>query len=167
MAEWLADHPGLDSTSPRPVTIGGFDGFSVDLAVAPSWTKTCPFSGGEPTVPLFTDSDPASGFHWAIGPGGRARIYLVDLGNGRLFWADIEAEDDATFQAMLPEASAIVESIEFESPSPSGPWPSSLAPSKPSVEPYDEALPVRASASPDRSRRPCHRRHRARRRSRR
>ena len=43
---------------------------------------------------------------------------LVDLGDGNLLIADINAVDEAAFQDLLPEATAIVESIQFRSPAP-------------------------------------------------
>lgn len=119
MADWLAAHAGVDASTPERVTIGGYEGLVIDLAMSPDWTRTCPFSSGRPAVPLFSDIDPApDGFDWNIGPDERMRIYLIDLGDGRLLWIDINAVDEPSFQAMLPEATAIVESIQFDSTTP-------------------------------------------------
>jgi hypothetical protein len=101
------------------VTIGGHDGLVLDLARRATWTRTCPFSNGVPYVPLFSDLDPAEGgFDWGVGGDERLRVYLVDLGGGQLLWAALDAQDKATFQAMLPEASSIIESLRFEASTP-------------------------------------------------
>ena len=119
MADWLTSHEGLDATTPQPVTIGGYAGLVLDIARRSSWTRTCPYSNGTPSVPLFSDLDPAEGgFDWGIGGDGRMRVFLVDLGGGRLLWAAIDVQDQATFDAMAPEASAIIESIRFASATP-------------------------------------------------
>jgi len=119
MTDWLTSHEGLDVTTPQPVTIGGHEGLVLDIARRSTWTRTCPYSNGTPSVPLFSDLDPAEGgFDWGIGGEGRMRVYLVDLGGGRLLWAAIDAQDQATFEAMGPEASTIIESIRFESTAP-------------------------------------------------
>jgi len=119
MADWLTSHQGLDVTTPQPVTIGGYDGLVLDIARRSTWTRTCPYSNGVPAVPLFSDLDPAEGgFDWGIGGDGRMRVYLVDLGAGRLLWAAVEVEDQATFDTVAPAASAIIESIRFEPSTP-------------------------------------------------
>jgi hypothetical protein len=57
MVQALAARPGLDTTEPTPVTIGGLAGYTIDIRMAPDWKTTCPFSGGEPTVPLVLDGE--------------------------------------------------------------------------------------------------------------
>lgn len=58
--DWVAfliEHPGLETTKPVPVALGGFDGMQLDVKVAASWTLTCPESEG-PAVVLIAGSDP-------------------------------------------------------------------------------------------------------------
>jgi hypothetical protein len=119
MAAWLTGHEGLDVTTPVPVTIGGYDGLVLDMTRRSTWTRTCPWSNGVPTVPLFSDLDPAEGgFDWGVMGDSRLRVYLVDLGGGQLLWAAVDAQDDATFQAMAADGSAIIESLRFQPTTP-------------------------------------------------
>ena len=53
--DFLTKHPGLDASTPTPVTIDGHAGFSLVLTVAPTWKQTCPNALG-PAVMLITDS---------------------------------------------------------------------------------------------------------------
>lgn len=55
--EFLTSHPGLEASTPEPVTIGGYQGMRLTLGVRTSWTATCPDSLG-PAVMLITDSGP-------------------------------------------------------------------------------------------------------------
>ncbi len=60
VADWisfLTTHPGLVSSAPEPVTVGGYSGMRVTFHVAASWTLTCPKSIG-PAVLLITDNGP-------------------------------------------------------------------------------------------------------------
>ena len=34
LASWLAEHPQLEATDPAPVSVGGLDGFEVEIAIA-------------------------------------------------------------------------------------------------------------------------------------
>jgi hypothetical protein len=113
MTDWLAGASGVVSTDPVAVSIGGLDGWRLDLSMDPAWTTTCPYSGGKPTRPLFTDPNPAPGLAWNIGPEGMMRLYVLDLGDGRSLVVDIEAGTKAEYDAILADATAIVESFSF------------------------------------------------------
>jgi hypothetical protein len=86
--------------------------------MAPDWTKTCPGDTSMPVVPYLTDIGGTTGFHGFIGPNIHVRLYLVDLGDHRLLMARIEANDDAAFQAAQAEATAIIEGVTLQSPTP-------------------------------------------------
>jgi len=115
LATWLTTLPGLVATAPAPVTVGGLSGFSVDLTVAPAWSQECPFSNGQPMVSLWSAAEPADtdGFDWGIGAGARMRVILLDIGDGRALLIDIEAATKADFDALLPDAMAVIESFQF------------------------------------------------------
>lgn len=49
---FLTSHPGLAVSTPEPVTIGGFEGFRLTLAVAASWALRCPNSIGPAVVTM-------------------------------------------------------------------------------------------------------------------
>ncbi len=54
IATALSKRPGISSTKPRPVTVGGLTGLVLDAHLAPGWTGVCPYSGGSPTVQMIT-----------------------------------------------------------------------------------------------------------------
>ena len=87
MVQALAARPGLVTTEPAPITIGGLSGFTIDITLSPDWTTPCPFSEGRPTVPLVTDpqATPGTGLHWTADPvtdGSFARFIILDLPGG-------------------------------------------------------------------------------------
>jgi len=115
LSTWLSTLLGLNTTSPVAVTIGGLSGFTLDVSVDPAWTRTCGFSNGEPYVPLFTNGlyTEDTNFDWGIGGDGRMRLFLLDLPDGRTMLIDVEAHDKATWDALVDDASAIVETFKF------------------------------------------------------
>ena len=112
LTSWLTALPGVVATEPEAVTIGGLSGYRVDVSMDPSWTATCPFSAGQPSRGLFTDSS-GGDFHWGLGPETRQRNYLLDSADGRALLIDIEAQGDATFDDLVDEATQVVESMVF------------------------------------------------------
>ena len=116
MTSWLTTAEGVAASDPVAVSIGGLDGAMVELAMEPAWTGTCPFSNGMPVVPLFVSPAPDAGIHWVIGQETRMRVYLLDRGDGTALIIDVEAPDEGSYQAILDEATGIVESIEFTRP---------------------------------------------------
>ena len=116
LADALSSRAGLVVSNRQPASIGGYPGVRLDIAMAPGATKRCPDGG----LPVFASTDPAheNPDNWVISPGQRTRVYLIDIGDGRLLTAEINGEDEAAFQGLLPETTAIVESIQFRSPAP-------------------------------------------------
>lgn len=112
MAGWVADNPHLLTTGPVAVSIDGLDGMRIDASVRPDTTLPC--TGDlQPFVPMFVDND-AAGLQWGFPPEGHKRLFFLDLGEGRTLVISIEAEDEATYLALLDEATEIVESAEFK-----------------------------------------------------
>ena len=116
MAAYLEGLPGLVPAEAQAVSIGGLSGYRIDLAMDPAWTGTCSFSQGTPTRPLYGDGSSSDGFAWAIGPEARMRNWFLDLDGSRSLLVDVEAPDQASFDAIVDEATAIVESMEFTPP---------------------------------------------------
>jgi hypothetical protein len=106
----LAADPRLIATSPQPVTVGGRAGQMLDIQVAPSWTGTCAFSGGDPAVLILSASDTGPAF----GTGGteRARYILLDVG-GSLVSINAGAPNGSGFEALMAEVMPIIQSIRF------------------------------------------------------
>ena len=82
LATWLAEHPELDASDPQPVSVGGLEGFEVEIAIAPTSTNSpalCP--SGEVCVDLF--APPHLGFAWRlVTRGDRARMILLATADG-------------------------------------------------------------------------------------
>lgn len=110
---WLSTTEGLTTTDPEPVTLGGLSGWRLDVQMDPAWTQTCPFSSGQPTKGMFTDRDPAEGFDWGISAGGRMRLWVLDLGDGRTLVVDIEALAEDAYAALVNDATLVVQTFEF------------------------------------------------------
>jgi len=113
ITRWIKSLPGLVTTKPAPVEIGGLRGWAFDVAVAPKATHTCPFTDGKTGASLFSVSDPAASFDSGIWGDARMRLFLLDLGDARTLMIDIEAQDNATWDALVPNAMPIVESYRF------------------------------------------------------
>jgi hypothetical protein len=99
------------------VTIGGLEGFMVDLSVAPDWTHSCPYSDG-PMVSTFVDSKPGPGYDWnvggqAAGQSSNARYIFLEQPDGNSLLIDIEAASKAAWDAFLVEAMPVVDSFQF------------------------------------------------------
>ena len=107
LVAWLQTVPGLDTTAPEPITIGGHAGQMMDFSVDPAWTKTCEGSGAEKLVTFLNPGI-------AVGDDQRIRLILLDLGDGDVVAVGVWTRDQATFDAFMPEAMSVVESFQFE-----------------------------------------------------
>ena len=106
LVAWLPTVPGLITTAPEPITIGGHAGQSLDLRLDPSWTATCE---GQ-TERVLTYLNPGL----AVGEDQRVRLILLDLGDGDVVAIGAWTRDQATFDAFIPEAMQVIESFRFE-----------------------------------------------------
>ena len=70
----LATRPGLITSGPVAVAIGGLSGQQINLSVAPDWTRSC--DGGTPSVPLLYAPDY---IREGAEPGERWRIIVLDV----------------------------------------------------------------------------------------
>jgi hypothetical protein len=112
MAAWVTANPLLVASEPTEVTIGGLDGLTLDTSVRDGVELPC-VGDGRPYVPMLVHAD-GSGLQWGYPPSGHKRLYFFDLGDERTLVTSIEAEDPETFAEILPEAIAIVESLDFQ-----------------------------------------------------
>jgi hypothetical protein len=113
LADWLEGLPGLDVSGRTAVTIGGLEGIQMDLAVRPTWTKTCPFSEGMPAVPLVMRESDFSGYHLTLVPGVSMRWFLLPWEDGVILVDIDESKGRMTREELLKAATPIVESFGF------------------------------------------------------
>ena len=114
----LAARPGLSTSGPVAVTIGGLSGQQIDVSLAPDWTGHC--SGGGPFVPLVY----SPGFiWWGAEPGEQFRIIVLDVaGLPSEMYATvmivIYSADAAAWDDHLSASTALVGSFEFDTTPP-------------------------------------------------
>ena len=117
LASALANTPGLATTEPTPVTIGGLDGVQIDLEVDPAWKRTCPFSEGLPAVPLIFRGAEIGGYHWAIVRGQWMRWYILESSDGVMIVDVEDAPNGPSREELLQISDEIVGSMEFSASS--------------------------------------------------
>jgi hypothetical protein len=123
---FVLEHPGLTIENDSEVTVGGYPGHVVDIAIAPTWTLRCPeVPGAGPVVPLFAEVNPfeldgAIGAGWAWGAGGYTgmdqdlvRLMLVDLGGGDVVIVAVDSMLPEGQAALVEAAMPIIESFSF------------------------------------------------------
>ena len=116
LAIWLAEHPQLEATDPAPVSVGGLDGFEVEIAIAPASTNTpamCP--PGEVCVDVF--APPHLGFAWRlVTRDDRARMILLATADGTgtvLIAVDPYDHLGTDLEAFATLAEPLLDSIDF------------------------------------------------------
>jgi hypothetical protein len=118
MVAAITTRPGIVSTTPANVSIGGYDGVQLDLAMDPAWSGGCQAIDevivGVPV--LATRAGPGA----AVGPDLPIRIVLLDLGAGRTAAIVIAGAgpSQGRLEEAINEATPIIESFEFHSAAP-------------------------------------------------
>jgi hypothetical protein len=100
----LSRDPALSITSKHAVVVGGLAGTVMDVAMAPTWKKACPYSNGRPIAPLIT-SAVMTGLDHNIGAGRKTRLYLLDYKGSALAIEVVDVHngrDLATHSALIP-----------------------------------------------------------------
>jgi hypothetical protein len=83
LVAWWRKQPGLIVSPPKLVTVGGLHGLVIDLRLKPTWKKACPYSGGQPVVPVIAGLVPNDLDHPMV-PGLAMRLYLFTAHSGTL-----------------------------------------------------------------------------------
>jgi hypothetical protein len=107
LATWLRTVPGLVSSKPVAITIGGHQGKWLDLHVDAGWKRACPPDVTQPIIAYLNPSVAISGVE-------RERLILIDLGGGDVIAVVVWAHDQVTFDAFVPEAMTMIQSFQFE-----------------------------------------------------
>jgi len=111
-ARWLAHEPGLQTTKPAPVTVGGLSGVVVDIRMRKDWNKACGWSHGVPAAQVLWGLAPSpKGLAHGMYPQPMVmRLYLLAYRGGTL---GIEI-DEVKGSTNLPAYSSIVSSFRFK-----------------------------------------------------
>jgi hypothetical protein len=117
LVSWLAAAPGLVVSEPKPVNVGGLDGFKLDLEINPAWKRTCFFSEGMPAVPLVVHEAKWGAYHLAMFPGNSMRWYVLDADDDVLIIDIDDGPENLSRQELLATGTEIVESFAFSSES--------------------------------------------------
>jgi hypothetical protein len=117
----LATRPGLITSGPLAVTVGGLSGQQIDLSVAPDWTRSC--DDGTPSVPLLYAPDYIR--EGAL-PGERFRIIVLDVpgrpsGMNATVMIVVYAADAAVWDDHLSASMTVIKSFEFGTTPPGPP----------------------------------------------
>jgi hypothetical protein len=112
LMDWIRGRPGFTVTTPVLVTVGGLPGVRIDVAIKQSWTNSCPFAEELPSVPLF--ALPGSSTPWTVAGSEQLRLYLLDRPGGGTIVVDVDAFTGSIWQALVSEATPIVQSLSFK-----------------------------------------------------
>jgi hypothetical protein len=114
--------PGVVSTPPAAVNIGGYAGQMLDLHLAPTWTGSCRNPDGPIiAMPLLLglESERSAGIDLVL--NGPVRLILLDLTGGRTMAVAIfsgEPSQPSALEEQVGEAMPVIESFEFHPPVP-------------------------------------------------
>ena len=109
IAQALAARPGLTTTKPKVVTLGGLTGYVLDIRLAKGWKRSACSGEGKPDVPLLIGRPP-SVFENTILGGVAIRLYLLDNGEDTIAVEIDDVSGGSRVAAYIP----IAESLTFQ-----------------------------------------------------
>jgi hypothetical protein len=112
IVDFLRTHPGLDTTDPVPVEVGGYKGQSITFGVASTWTATCPDHTG-PFVLLLTDTEVPAGRALGYEEIQRARWDILDVNGETVIVERAGNSFGSSFDGAAAAAQPIIDSITF------------------------------------------------------
>jgi hypothetical protein len=104
LAQQVIADPNLVTTPPAAASVGGLEAVTIDVALAPGADFDC-----------LLVAEPYGIWIYALEPGLRQRLYLVDLPEGmsmRTLAITVTAHE-SRFEEVIEEAQPIIDSIEF------------------------------------------------------
>jgi hypothetical protein len=109
---FIQAQPWIDAGPPQSLTVGGYAATQVDLRVKAGASFGC----ASDAMPYGEYLAGYGANDWGFGLSGtaRARLILVDLGDGDVVAAVIESLDQANFDTYVPQAMPIISSLTFE-----------------------------------------------------
>ncbi len=113
MRQWYVDHPGLEVTNQREVTVGGLRGVSLDLALAPGYERTCPWSEGRPVVPMIIGNG-VSDLHHVVLRDLAVRLVLLEWQDSNVTIEITSALHQHTFDEYMELTASVIKSLKFD-----------------------------------------------------
>jgi hypothetical protein len=111
----VASTPGVVATAPQSTDTANGRAEVIDVTMAPSWTHACPFSGGQPTVPLIVDTiTTAEGPFWGLGPREKERLVAFDVEGWSNVVVVIDSINGSTFESLVEQAMPFVRSFDVQ-----------------------------------------------------
>jgi hypothetical protein len=116
---WLQSQGSLTLTDPKPATIGGLTGVSMDLRIAPGATTADPGCPVRVCLLLLRGDDPVLNdpyqWHWDWGSAGTEvqRLYLLE-GKDTTIAIFVDSRDGLTFDALTHTFEAMIPTIHFK-----------------------------------------------------
>ncbi len=111
LVKWIRSLPGLNVSQPVMVTVGGLPATQMDVSIHTSWTQTCSFANGLPTVPLFYR--PSQSLGWWVAGAEKLRLYLLDVPGQGTVVVDLDSFTGDGFGDLLTTAAPVVKSLTF------------------------------------------------------
>jgi hypothetical protein len=118
LAASMQAFPGLTTTTPVPVTVGGYAGLMLDLSYDPAAVGGCRDPGSAPAIFAFRMQNDQSTsllptFYEA---DDHSRYLLLDLPDGHTLLIEVACPDQASFDDFVPVAMPIINSLQFNPP---------------------------------------------------
>ena len=116
---WLQAQSSLALTDPKPATIGGLTGVTLDMRIAPAATNMDPGCPVRVCVLLLRGDDPVLNdpylWHWDWGLAGTEvqRLYLLE-GKDTTIAILVDSRDGLTFDALTQTFDAMIPTIDFK-----------------------------------------------------
>ena len=111
LVAWIRSLPGLNVSLPIMVTVGGLPATQMDVSIHSTWTRTCSFANGLPTVPLFFR--PSVNLGWWVAGDEMLRLYLLDVPGQGTVVVDLDSFAGDGFGDLLTSAAPVVKSLSF------------------------------------------------------
>lgn len=109
---WMTSHPGLATTAPEDISVGGLDGQMLDVGLADSWTEPCSWEGTVPMVAILTGPGLNQLGRVVVGDLG-VRLYVLALQDGTVTIKVTDVPAGETSDHYLAEVVPIIDSFIF------------------------------------------------------
>ncbi len=106
--------PGLISSAPTAISVGGHQGQWVDVRLNPTWKTACPGGPGPEADFLASPGSNSPPILGVVGTAMRQRVIVLDLGSGDLLAIDVSTDATAPFNAFVAQAMPVIKSFSFK-----------------------------------------------------